>query len=87
MFHQSLGASQAGTVLRGGHNGEKRFVGPKDVFLRQTLGDFAYSDACKKIQHNGDTEVGLHLLRKNVRDLRTIRAQNFCGNGFLTISQ
>ena len=31
MFHQSLGASQAGTVLRGGHNGEKRFVGSKNV--------------------------------------------------------
>ena len=57
------------------------------MFWQQTLGDFAYSDACKKIQHNGDTEVGLHLLRKNVGDLRTIRAQNFCGNGFLTIFQ
>ena len=31
MFHQSLGASQAGTVLRGGRNGEKRFVGSKNV--------------------------------------------------------
>ena len=77
---------QTGTAFRGGDKG-RIVLQNRKTFRRQTLAVFACFGACKKTLHSGNTEVRLHLLRKNEVGGRTIRAQKFCGNGFLTISQ
>ena len=77
--------SQTGKVFRGGAREREGFE-DRTTFRRQMLAAFASSAAWKQIQQSGNTAVRLHLLGKNEVEGRTIRAQNFCGNGFLTIS-
>ena len=56
--------SQTGTAFRGGDR-ERIALQNRKTFRRQTLAVFACFGACKKTLHSGNTEVRLHLLRKN----------------------
>ena len=63
-FFASSEVLRLGQLLGVGTKGEL-LCRTEKTFRRQTLAIFTCSGACKKILHIGNTEVRLHLLRKN----------------------